>query len=67
VDVAVRHHSTPTLLDAARVMAGAERYVGNQSSLLWVAMGLGVPVQVEKWAVDENCRMTRPVYTALKA
>lgn len=61
----VRHHSTPSLLDAARTIAGAERYVGNQSSLLWVAMGLGVPVCVEEWAVDENCRMNRASYKAL--
>ncbi len=62
----LRHHETPTLLDAARVIAGASRYCGNQSSLLWVAMGLGVPVHVEEWAVDANCRLARASYQALR-
>lgn len=55
----IMRHDTPTLMDAARVIAGADLYVGNQSSLLWVAHGLQRPVVVEEWGPDPNCRLTR--------
>ena len=34
---------TPTMLDLARVIAGAAQFIGNQSSALAMAIGLGVP------------------------
>lgn len=36
-------HPTPTMLDLARVIAGAELFIGNQSQALALAIGLGVP------------------------
>jgi hypothetical protein len=41
------HYPTPTLLDLARVIAGAEQYIGNQSAGLALAIGLGVPYACE--------------------
>ncbi len=37
------YHPTKTLLEVASVIAGADVYMGNQSSGLAVAIGLGVP------------------------
>ena len=34
---------TPTMLDLAQVIAGAAQFIGNQSSALAMAIGLGVP------------------------
>jgi hypothetical protein len=34
---------TPTMLDLANVIAGADTFIGNQSSALALAIGLGVP------------------------
>ena len=34
---------TPTMLDLAEVIAGADTFIGNQSSALAMAIGLGVP------------------------
>ena len=41
--VSIDYHPTETLLEAASVIAGADVYMGNQSSGLAVAIGLGVP------------------------
>lgn len=38
----IPYHPTPTLLDLAEVIAGAEQFIGNQSVALSVAIGLGV-------------------------
>ncbi|WP_168218976.1 terminase large subunit domain-containing protein [Limnoglobus roseus] len=45
---AVPYHETPTLLDLARVIAGAKVFVGNQSSPRWIAEGLKKHVHVEQ-------------------
>ena len=55
-----RHVETPTLLDAARIIAGARLFCGNQSSFLWVAHGLQIDVLVEEWKTDPNCHLIRP-------
>jgi hypothetical protein len=41
------YYPTETLLDLAQVIAGAEQFVGNQSSALSLAIGLGVPYACE--------------------
>jgi hypothetical protein len=41
------YHPTPTLLELARVIAGASMFIGNQSQALSLAIGLGVPYWCE--------------------
>jgi hypothetical protein len=41
------------------VINGAELFLGNQSGLLWVAMGLGVPVVQEVYQQIPNCVIKR--------
>lgn len=45
--VSIDYHPTETLLEVASVIAGADMYMGNQSSGLAVAIGLGVPFTCE--------------------
>ena len=56
----VPHVATPTLLDVARVVAGAKVFIGNQSCPMAIALGLGVNVIQEVWDFDANCILTRP-------
>jgi hypothetical protein len=52
----IRYQETPTLLDAARIIAGCKLYVGNQSALMAVAIGLKVPtILQESWLSEPNC------------
>jgi hypothetical protein len=44
----VPYHPTPTLLDLARVLAGADLFIGNQSAPRALAESLKVPVWVEE-------------------
>ena len=39
----IPHAPTATMLEVASVIAGAERFIGNQSQCLALAIGLGVP------------------------
>lgn len=43
----VSYHYTPTYLDLARVVAGADLVAVNQTSIRWLAEGFKVPVLVE--------------------
>jgi hypothetical protein len=43
----VSYHYSPTYLDVARVVAGADLVVVNQTSIRWLAEGFKVPVLVE--------------------
>lgn len=43
----IDYHPTETLLEVASVIAAADMYMGNQSSGLAVAIGLGVPFMCE--------------------
>lgn len=58
---------TENFLDIARIMAGAPMVIANQSSPLWVALGLGVKVLVEGDIRHPNTQVPRPgsfwVYT----
>ncbi len=51
--------ATPTLLDVARVIAGARLFVGNQSCPRAIAEGLKIPVVVEMGR-HRTCHFERP-------
>lgn len=52
-------HKTETLLDVARVIAGAKCFIGNQSCPLAIALGLGQNVISEVWLANQNCKLKR--------
>jgi hypothetical protein len=54
------YYPTPNALDLARVIAGAQRFAGNQSFPLAIAHALGKPVAVEEWPLNRNTRIERP-------
>lgn len=55
----IPHFKTKNLLHLARVVAGAKVFIGNQSSPLAIALGLGKNVIVEEWPLNANCRIER--------
>lgn len=55
----IPHIVTPTIADLARVIAGAKVFVGNQSTPLAIALGLGMNCVIEEWNANPNCRFTR--------
>lgn len=50
----VEHAPTSTLLETARLIAGARVFVGNQSAPFWIAIGLGTPTIQETWLEGAN-------------
>ena len=50
----VEHARTRDFLEVARLIAGSELFIGNQSSPCWVAMGLGHPLiqETSSWNPD---------------
>lgn len=56
----IPHYPTPTLLDAARVIAGCKVFVGNQSCPMAIAIGLGKNIIQESWPSNNNCIFKRP-------
>lgn len=50
---------TNTLLDAARLLAGCKLFIGNQSALMAIALGLGCQLVQEVWEQDPNCILKR--------
>ncbi len=49
-------YPTEKLYDAARIIAGAKCFVGNQSALMAVAIGLQIPhIVQEPWQAEPNC------------
>jgi hypothetical protein len=42
------YYPTATMLQVAEIIAGAETFIGNQSSALALAIGLGIPAYVEQ-------------------
>lgn len=56
----VTHYKTSNLLELARAVAGAKCFIGNQSSPLSLALGLGQNVLSEVWAGNANCLVNRP-------
>lgn len=58
-DLQIPYHETPNLLELAKVIAGAKVFIGNQSSAMAVALGLGQNVIQEVWQGNKNCRLKR--------
>ena len=56
----VPHYPTPTLLDLARVIAGADLMVGNQSTPAMLAEALKRPRWLERSLRHDNCHFERP-------
>ncbi|HEX6827260.1 MAG TPA: DUF5672 family protein [Nitrospiraceae bacterium] len=56
----VRYQPTDNLLEVAHIVAGAKVVLGNQSSTMAIALGLGVPVVQEVWQGNANCMLKRP-------
>jgi len=56
----VPHYKTKTLLEAARVIAGCELFVGNQTATHAIAEGLKKNVLLEVWREGPNCIVNRP-------
>jgi hypothetical protein len=62
----VPYMETATLLDAARLIAGAKVFIGNQSCPMAIAIGLGVNVVQEVWEPDANCLFNRANFLAIR-
>lgn len=64
----IERANTSNLLDVATLMAGAPQVIANQSSCLWVALGLGCKIICEGWPPCPNSQLPRPdsfwAYTA---
>jgi hypothetical protein len=56
----VPYYSTPSLFEAAQVIAGASLFIGSQSCPHALAQGLGRPIILEVWHNGPNCLGTRP-------
>lgn len=56
----VPHYKTKTLLEAARVIAGCELFVGNQTVTHAIAEGLKKRILLEVWREGPNCIVHRP-------
>lgn len=55
----VPYHPTADLFEAAKVIAGCDLFVGNQSCPLWICYGLGKPAIVEVWLRGPNSGIQR--------
>lgn len=56
----VTYVETGTLLDVARVIAGSEIFIGNQSSPCWIAMAMGHKLIQEVCAYTQDSMVVRP-------
>lgn len=56
----VPHYPTADLHEAARVISGADLFVGNQSACFWISAGLMKPTVLEVWIEGQNCSVYRP-------
>ena len=56
----IHYEPTTDALHLARVIAGCQRFIGNQSLALSIAHGLHKAVCVEEWPCNPNCRYVRP-------
>jgi len=55
----VPYHKTPTLLDVANVIEGADLFIGNQSAPFAIAVGLGKASLLEGCPQNNNCIFER--------
>jgi len=56
------HLVVDNFLQVARVLAGADLVVGNQTGIVAVANGLGVPLILERCERIDNCRFDRGTF-----
>ena len=56
----IPHCVTGTLYDAARVIAGADLFIGNQSVCRAIASGMKKDIVLEVWPSGANCLENRP-------
>jgi hypothetical protein len=56
----VPHVPTADLYEVARVIAGCDLFVGNQSCCFWLAAGLFKPTVLEIWPEGPNSLMSHP-------
>jgi len=56
----IPHHKTANLLEAARVIAGAELFIGNQSACFWCSEALKKNYVLEVWPQGPNSLVHRP-------
>lgn len=56
---AIGWQPTPNLADLARVIAGAKVFIGNQSTPMAIALGLGKNTITEAWYNNPNCNLHR--------
>lgn len=56
----VEHHMVEDYLELARIIAGSDFFIGNQSSCCWVAMGLGHPLVQEGHAGIKDSVIPNP-------
>jgi hypothetical protein len=57
---------TPDFLRIARLIAGSELFIGNQSAPFWVAAGLGHPLIQERWNLDSTIPRDNALYISDK-
>jgi ADP-heptose:LPS heptosyltransferase len=55
----VPHQPTSNLLEAARVIAGADLFVGNQSCCFWIAEAMKKKLVLEVWPQGPNSNVFR--------
>lgn len=53
---------TPTYMEAAAIIGSCRMFVGNQSSLFWVAAGLGAPLTQLRYNMDSTVPRENAVY-----
>ena len=56
----IEHYKTANLFEAARVIAGCELFVGNQSAPHAIASGMKKKIILEVWMDGPNCLDLRP-------
>lgn len=56
----VPYHPTKDLAEAARVIAGADLFIGNQSACFWIAEGMKKNLVLEVWPAGPNSLTNRP-------
>lgn len=59
----VPHYPTANLYEAAKVIAGADLFIGNQSSPHAIAEGMKKKIFLEVWPAGPNCLVFRPGVT----
>jgi hypothetical protein len=58
-DCTIDHRKTIDALEIARLLLGAQCLIGNQSFVMALAIGLGIPYLQEVYDYIPNCRFTR--------